>query len=178
MCGPTTGRFLSNDPIPGGSLNNYDYAGQDPVNNYDLSGNVASGDTGGEWDSAICNFTRGRACGAPYQFGNNSGIAWVHTAEAVATIATAGDFSVEILGITATVREVAATGELSGLLSDIVSGSSLERQRALGVFKFALKRGATEAVRYAHDAVQSGAPSKEVAAHAFNKFLEGFFSSL
>jgi RHS repeat-associated protein len=35
---PTTGRFLSVDPIPGGSLNNYDYAGQDPINNYDLNG--------------------------------------------------------------------------------------------------------------------------------------------
>jgi RHS repeat-associated protein len=35
---PTTGRFLAVDPIPGGSLNNYDYAGQDPINNYDLSG--------------------------------------------------------------------------------------------------------------------------------------------
>jgi RHS repeat-associated protein len=35
---PTTGRFLSVDPIPGGSLNNYDYAGQDPIDNYDLNG--------------------------------------------------------------------------------------------------------------------------------------------
>jgi RHS repeat-associated protein len=35
---PNTGRFLAVDPIPGGSLNNYDYAGQDPVNNYDLNG--------------------------------------------------------------------------------------------------------------------------------------------
>src|SRR5579871_1257322 len=35
---PTTGRFLGVDPIPGGSLNNYDYAAQDPNNNYDLSG--------------------------------------------------------------------------------------------------------------------------------------------
>jgi RHS repeat-associated protein len=35
---PTTGRFLSVDPISGGSLNNYDYAGQDPINNYDLAG--------------------------------------------------------------------------------------------------------------------------------------------
>ena len=35
---PSTGRFLSVDPVDGGSLNNYDYAGQDPVDNYDLSG--------------------------------------------------------------------------------------------------------------------------------------------
>lgn len=37
---PSTGRFLAVDPIPGGSLNNYDYAGQDPINNYDLSGKI------------------------------------------------------------------------------------------------------------------------------------------
>jgi hypothetical protein len=37
---PNTGRFLAVDPIPGGSLNNYDYAGQDPINNYDLDGTI------------------------------------------------------------------------------------------------------------------------------------------
>jgi RHS repeat-associated protein len=35
---PNVGRFLSVDPIEGGALNNYDYAGQDPVNQYDLNG--------------------------------------------------------------------------------------------------------------------------------------------
>ncbi len=35
---PSTGRFLSVDPIDGGSLNNYDYVGQDPINDYDLDG--------------------------------------------------------------------------------------------------------------------------------------------
>lgn len=35
---PAAGRFLQTDPIPGGSANDYDYANQDPINQYDLSG--------------------------------------------------------------------------------------------------------------------------------------------
>src|SRR6266536_6629527 len=37
-CDSTLGRFYAVDPIDGGSLNNYDYAAQDPVNGYDLDG--------------------------------------------------------------------------------------------------------------------------------------------
>lgn len=37
---PTTGRFLSTDPIAGGSANAYDYAGANPVTNTDLNGTM------------------------------------------------------------------------------------------------------------------------------------------
>jgi RHS repeat-associated protein len=40
---PATGRFLQTDPIPGGSCNPYDYACQDPVNQFDLNGTFSCG---------------------------------------------------------------------------------------------------------------------------------------
>jgi RHS repeat-associated protein len=55
---PSLGRFLAVDPVDGGSLNNYDYAAQDPVNGYDLSGLVSD-----DWRRAGCGGCEGWANG-------------------------------------------------------------------------------------------------------------------
>jgi RHS repeat-associated protein len=44
---PQLGRFLTPDPIPGGSANPYDYADQDPINSFDLTGTKKTHSGGG-----------------------------------------------------------------------------------------------------------------------------------
>jgi hypothetical protein len=50
---PAIGRFISTDPVPGGSANSYEYATGDPVNVVDLAGATALRATGG---AIVCDF--------------------------------------------------------------------------------------------------------------------------
>jgi len=53
---PATGRFLSLDPVPGGSANAYDYADQQPLTNYDLDGHMVCCYNGGGYGNGTHDY--------------------------------------------------------------------------------------------------------------------------
>jgi len=58
---PSIGRFLSVDPVEGGSANIYDYANQEPINGYDLDGTFYDSDAGVRRCDSACRADRRRA---------------------------------------------------------------------------------------------------------------------
>jgi len=65
---PALGRFISSDPVAGGSANAYDYSNADPVNGFDLGGTKPSDVT---WLKGTC-----RGDLHVYSFGNTFHVKW------------------------------------------------------------------------------------------------------
>jgi RHS repeat-associated protein len=57
----SAGRFSQVDPVPGGSANAYDYAYQEPIGNFDLSGNFCF-----SWKCLVEDFVKGAVLAAMY----------------------------------------------------------------------------------------------------------------
>lgn len=62
---PASGRFFEMDPVPGGSAAAYDYANQDPIDDFDRGGTTEQGVSGGVEDLDNCIVTVTSVLGAP-----------------------------------------------------------------------------------------------------------------
>ena len=87
---PALGRFLEVDPVDGGSLNNYDYAGQDPLNKFDLDGLMMQNVADGGCATSVCPISSQSSDGAglasPQEITNHLAggkVNWHHVAKVV-----------------------------------------------------------------------------------------------
>ena len=117
---PTLGRFLTPDPIQNGSLNDYDYTGQDPINNYDLDGL--------RWCGHYCGLVSAAIGGAGYFAG---GFAGAVVGDAACGVIT--PWAISCIAVGATAGGAFGGGVATGLSAKYVEGLSTGTAAKAGV---------------------------------------------